>query len=823
MMFNLQDFDGEIICIHPIRAASRTITGSSISVYRSRETVMKKLVPIVMLISAILCPGLANAAEVKLKEFSFEIDSNDPLNVIKVTSSEGTSWDTIEEGSVSVDVKVKLDTRYPGAVVDAGLMIGNCDNAECNVQPRIGYWSWNRRDYNIDEFIVFSTDKFRTNTLGLASAGNEILTGCNFLSAAGNTSEAHSFNHTVNFTFTADTTTDHGNLDPREAQAGSYDELFNQSINADTNRKDDTEFHIICEQFTPPEEPQETEGSENQLNPFEANNVKLFLATVNGANTNGSNPANNCPALKITTRVETNQRGSVDVKLWRASGGGITSEIQNLQSHFDADKNGFFAEVEKWERFNKTTPVQYRAEVLGSTFAPQTQWKDITVYCTGAGGGGLATPDSDTFPDLPTDPDRDVSGSGDLAEPQLPDPDGPKPSWAGELIIADSAGNDKTCPRAAQLFLNVERDEPGDFDYRISCSDGKLYQGTATAFNQGGVNWEAFATHDFNINRTRNISCNLQEIKPSGAPVSVANASHDFVCANPNFDPATGDLSSGPTEPPGLPTNTLVGDFSFIDNSGNKCPRDVKALINFQLNQNKNVHYSLDCQSGSYSGVAQPIAKDGQFIAPAAQTLELPNGTNGQAKLTCALKTVSPGKPKLHIAKAQSFQCINPNVEPGSNDFNTSGNNTSSGAATPEPVRTNPDKPKKKPVRVNPVKPKKDPVRTKPQTAVKVLCKAGKVKNGKCVCGVKKQLKKVGKNRFQCIAKAVRTNPKPEKKGTVRSNPTKVKPAVRTKPKAAQRAKLVCKNGKIKRGKCTCGPKRQLKKKGKSNFVCAKK
>ena len=61
----------------------------------------------------------------------------------------------------------------------------------------------------------------------------------------------------------------------------------------------------------------------------------------------------------------------------------------------------------------------------------------------------------------------------------------------------------------------------------------------------------------------------------------------------------------------------LAGDFSFIDNGAPKCPRQGKALINFSMNMQTNVHWSLDCTNGKHlSGVAKAI-KDpkGELLA----------------------------------------------------------------------------------------------------------------------------------------------------------------------------------------------------------------
>ena len=110
------------------------------------------------------------------------------------------------------------------------------------------------------------------------------------------------------------------------------------------------------------------------------------------------------------------------------------------------------------------------------------------------------------------------------------------------MIVADSAGGKKACPRKGQVSFSVSRQEPGDFDYRISCSNGAFFTGTATGFDQGNGVFEAQGAHEISVNRTRSISCTLQELTP--APVTVDTDKEDFTCSNPNFDPDADDIVS---------------------------------------------------------------------------------------------------------------------------------------------------------------------------------------------------------------------------------------------------------------------------------------
>jgi hypothetical protein len=119
----------------------------------------------------------------------------------------------------------------------------------------------------------------------------------------------------------------------------------------------------------------------------------------------------------------------------------------------------------------------------------------------------------------------------------------------------------------------------------------------------------------------------------------------------------------------GLPSAPqLKGDFSFLADNGTSCPRKVKALINFTSSVKDNVHYSLDCTNGHFSGVAQTAPKpSGGYVAPALVTFDVTETTQAN----CALKSVAPGKPKVHTLKGHHYQCVDRAVDPASGDVTT--------------------------------------------------------------------------------------------------------------------------------------------------------
>ena len=159
---------------------------------------------------------------------------------------------------------------------------------------------------------------------------------------------------------------------------------------------------------------------------------------------------------------------------------------------------------------------------------------------------------------------------------------------------------------------------------------------------------------------------NLQYMAQSTAPLGGNTGWKDItIHCGGGLAPDTG--SADPHD--GLPTQQqLKGDFSFLADNGTSCPRQVKALINFSSSVKDNVHYSLDCTNGHFSGVAPTAEKPGGgYIAPALVTFDITQTTQAN----CVLKSVAPGKPKVHTLKGHHYQCVKRAVDPASGDVTT--------------------------------------------------------------------------------------------------------------------------------------------------------
>jgi hypothetical protein len=156
---------------------------------------------------------------------------------------------------------------------------------------------------------------------------------------------------------------------------------------------------------------------------------------------------------------------------------------------------------------------------------------------------------------------------------------------------------------------------------------------------------------------------NLQYMAQSTAPLGGNTGWKDITihCGGGLADTGASDPHDG------LPASPqLKGDFSFLADNGTACPRKGKALINFTTSVKDNVHYSLDCTNGHFSGVAQTAAKPtGGYVAPALVTFDIAQTTQAN----CVLKSVAPGKPKVHTLKGHHYQCVDRAVDPTSGDL----------------------------------------------------------------------------------------------------------------------------------------------------------
>jgi hypothetical protein len=228
---------------------------------------------------------------------------------------------------------------------------------------------------------------------------------------------------------------------------------------------------------------------------------------------------------------------------------------------------------------------------------------------------------------------------------------------SGELTLQSPGVN--SCK--GEALVAIHTDGAGELPYELECGPGKSWQRKVAAMaNKIGVDKVAF-----DVTNNEQVTCALRT-RIGGKLKPLDGASMTFTCHKP-IDTGADDLApeTRPEDPPPV-GDTLTGDFSFVDTGGTICPRQGKALINFKTSKPDNVHYSLDCTNGHFSGVAPTApSPQGGFIAPALVSF----GINQTTHANCALKTVAPGKPKVHTLKGHTFQCVRTTGVDGSDDL----------------------------------------------------------------------------------------------------------------------------------------------------------
>jgi hypothetical protein len=332
-----------------------------------------------------------------------------------------------------------------------------------------------------------------------------------------------------------------------------------------------------------------------------------------------------------------------------------------------------------------------------------------------------------------------------------------------------------------EALVAIHTNGTGELPYELECGPGKSWQRKVTVTaNKIGVDKVRF-----DVTNNEQVTCVLRT-RIGGALKSLDGASKTFQCHKP-IDTGTSDFT--PELPPGNPPvvgPTLTGDFSFVDTGGTRCPRQGKALINFETSKPNNVHWSLDCTTGQFSGVAQTTpSPQGGFIGPGLASFAVNQTTHAK----CALKTVAPGKPKVHALKGHLFQCAGRAGVGGPEDLTpeTPSDSQKPGTAIVDPVKPeSPDGPEGHTATVS------DP---------KISCANGLVKNGACDCEPHFKPVKAGKNAWRCERSTV--DPRPEK------------PIV-------SESKIVCAVGTVKNGACTCARTHKLVKKGRNAWSCVK-
>lgn len=333
------------------------------------------------LVAACSLGALAHAEDASIKEAVFDAQSTFFAAIVTV-ANDGDKWTHVLPGSVGFDARLKVDTRWPGYVEQVGVWLGDCNG--CGSNPGILFETPMHRDYDVNRSLSFPVEKLLETRSGATSYRDLIMNSCNARPAT----EPHSFKMTIDATFSANTrkATDMDSAVPPEVGAG-----FN---GGDVTRHDTFDINVDC--LGPPRQTTADRNPDPHRTKITATGIDLFLTTFAIPASSQRGPSGTqCKPLKVTTRVATDKAGPVNVKLWRQVNGGAISGEQKQMQATALGGNKFGDDWNQVEHFTQTTTVQYKAEVLGGTFAPSTKWKSITIHCN----GDFASPQSNANPD----------------------------------------------------------------------------------------------------------------------------------------------------------------------------------------------------------------------------------------------------------------------------------------------------------------------------------------------------------------------------------------------------------------------------------------
>jgi len=471
----------------------------------------------------------AHADQASINSISFNTQS--AFNqVIHVVSSDKKKWDKLKAGSVQFWAHMQLDTKSPGYVNTAGVVLGSCGGNVCLSYPKLfAQQNVNQRDYNHQRNFAVSTGKIPVSSGGgipLLPYGNQMIARCNQHLAADGPTKKYSFDFLMHATFVADT-----------GKTANINDLLIEVIGPDGPTLGNVHYSktgsFIVKVECDPVIVSPVGGIATQEPDFKVTSIELFRTTFSGA-TSQPNPGTVCKKAELKVRLKTSKAGPVKFKLWTKIGASpMTSKVIDAWSAFTG--GGFKAEYKEWVSVSKTSFVQAMAEDMTNPIGQSTGWKSITLHCTGAGGGGLA--------DKPNSND-----DGPLVSPL---------KVTGELTLADSAANSNK-PRLGQAVFKIWATKPGATSYKLTCVGNRKWEGTLPTFKVANKKYQAVGAVNFQIAKTEQIGCALRSTSKDGNPViALATKLFKLVKRNPNVS-GPGGVTGKPKPTSDKPKRPLI-------------------------------------------------------------------------------------------------------------------------------------------------------------------------------------------------------------------------------------------------------------------------
>lgn len=370
---------------------------------RSIVATMRKA-PMLGLAALLLAAAPATAdddAAVKKGGFQLSVGA---VEAIVVNVSQDRTEGEILSSPITLQLLGKIDfKRRNGFVERAGLFAGHCKTTDCGpahtllwFRSQLSVLSSDGRGLPENDWSINIPVPTTSERLLSPAEQNELIETCKQNPQA-------EFFHWTTVTLSANTRTRDPSIgeefSTNDEEFASLDETeFN---GGDQSRHADFAVLVSCTLLPYADAPPAPKTPDNQTVGFDhgamkVNDIRLTLTTFANGYTE-PNPGTKCKKARLRVTMETNQQGFASFKLWEQRGdGAIESEDVIVGSHHQDGR--FIAVHERWIEVDETTHVRFNArDLINETFNHETGWKDITLHCTGAAGGGLqATPGNHT-------------------------------------------------------------------------------------------------------------------------------------------------------------------------------------------------------------------------------------------------------------------------------------------------------------------------------------------------------------------------------------------------------------------------------------------
>ena len=525
----------------------------------------------------------AHAGSAKWKEFIFDVKS--PVTTLHVVSSDGEKWDTLLPGNVKFWAHMRLDTRWPGYVVDVGVVLGNCSGSICDSFPVLWTKFVIERDYNGQRYFTVPTSLLTDSTPGLGLQSQNIIDKCNEGLAADGPTKEHDFEESFGATFVADTEKRWGGLNGLIYEAHNpFAPPLTRNYPREINHAKSGTFTVtvVCDAFPkkaelppPPRATPKPVAVDLTVTQRGSTCPKTVTATAYADYLSPRTKArlrlsvgNGFPKIRVVKTRKVEAFG----KTWHRAQADFNFTLDPGQKTFKLRVDGNEASKTKtvtidcppfevtsaWLKYEVAKTDRCPRKVIETATFKTTRpgWVDYAIKrdngavmaegrltATRQGNGYAATAmreltvgeiDAQFMADVKNRP----ANSG-----WVPLKIGCMDVLGGELTLTDSGGTQ--CPRHATALVNIQTDLEGPVPYRLDCSGGRSWTRAAMAKKMPTGKYVAVDLIQFDIAKTEKLACGLKSLV-GGETKQLDFKGRKFQCVTPAVETGSNDIQVAP-------------------------------------------------------------------------------------------------------------------------------------------------------------------------------------------------------------------------------------------------------------------------------------